>query len=56
MIKCKICNKEAKYKEFSPDGETDYFCSKIHHSKYVIQQHKKGVVWRASPLEKLQKL
>ena len=50
---CELCGKPAKYKEFSPDGSPYYFCSEKHHVEFKNQEFKKGIVWRALPLEKL---
>jgi len=54
MTYCKYClTKKAKYKEFSPDGEEDYFCSEECHKSYKTLMNSRGICWRASPLEKL---
>lgn len=53
MNKCLLCKKPARWKESSPDGEPDYFCTKRH---FLINRdyfHAKGIVWRALPLEKI---
>ena len=52
--KCKVCKKKANYYELSPDGATDYFCSKKHFNKYKNMMRKKGIFWRALPLEKIE--
>ena len=52
--RCEICDKLARYKEFSPDGAPYYFCSEEHHSEFVKQEHEKGLFWRASPLTKIE--
>ncbi len=48
--KCKVCKKKAKYKAWSPDGPSNYFCKPKHHSQYNIKMWKKGIVWRESRL------
>ena len=55
MKKCKVCGKEAKFYEWSPDGETDYFCTPKHHSEYMEGMWAKGIGWRANPLAELTK-
>jgi len=51
--KCLLCEKPAKYYEFSPDGATEYFCSREHHKINTDYWHAKGLAWRALPLEKI---
>ncbi len=47
---CAVCkSKKLKYKEFSPDHNNLYFCSKKCFNAHV----KKGYVYRATPLEKI---
>ena len=50
---CKVCGRPARWKEWSPDGPTDYFCTHKHHYMYIKEQHNLGLVWRALPLEKI---
>ena len=51
--RCKVCKKKAKYEEWSPDGPSDYFCSKDHHREYRDKSYDEGFVWRALPLDKI---
>jgi len=51
--KCLLCGKPAKYYEFSPDGPTDYFCSKEHWQINRDYFFAKGILWRASELKKI---
>ena len=51
--KCLLCGKIAKYKEWSPDGATDYFCTIEHHNINRNYFYAKGISWRASELEKI---
>ncbi len=53
MHKCLLCKRQAKYSEFSPDGKTDYFCSKKHYAINNAYWWAKGISWRALPLEKI---
>ncbi len=41
--------------EFSPDGPPDYFCTESHWEVYRDYKQAKGLAWRASPLEKIDK-
>jgi len=51
--KCKNCHKkEANFREWSPDGAPDYFCSIKCHQEYKKKFEEKGIFWRALPLEK----
>lgn len=51
--KCLLCGKPAKYKEWSPDGPTDYFCSISHYKINYRYFLAKGIAWRAMPLQKI---
>jgi hypothetical protein len=55
MKKCKLCKEPAKWYEWSPDGETDFFCSKRHWKINRDYLWAKGFHWRASALQKLTK-
>jgi len=56
MKKCANCKTlKVGYIEWSPDGPPDYYCSEKCYSQYIKKMHKKGLVWRATPLRKLSK-
>lgn len=52
---CLLCGKIAKYKEWSPDGPPDFFCSIKHFKINWDYFHARGIGWRAAPLQKYEK-
>jgi len=53
--RCLLCESTAKWYEWSPDGKTDFFCSKRCYRINNLYWHTKGFVWRELPLTKLNK-
>jgi hypothetical protein len=51
--KCLLCKKPAEFREFSPDGPADFFCSEKHWKINRDYLHAKGIAWRSGPLEML---
>jgi hypothetical protein len=52
---CLLCKMPANWYEWSPDGETDYFCSEAHYKINRDYLWAKGLSWRASPLRKYER-
>jgi len=53
--RCECCGSGmVELKECSPDGPPYYFCNEKCYSKFQKWMYKKGLVYRALPLEKIE--
>jgi len=55
-MNCENCKTtEVKYKEWSPDGFTNYYCSKKCYNIYLQKMSDRGLVWRSMGPKKITK-